>query len=326
MMKKIILSGISLCLVMVILVGCDGYDFIFYGENTGIGNMGNYYIPNLGSSNPSGFPGSDIVPSVRVVIEEDTTIPTAQALEFLYEDNYYRYYLSSIRSHIIMLIFEDGLEITLREALESQKITIHDLILNGLSVIKNSLTEDAGRGFHVINGNIHDRHGEILIEVDDYGFTSNWHQISPYFFVVYGGMPAPAQVDEKIYPNAVDRANGTWYLPKDGAVTERVGSDSFRDFTSVPIGTRPFAMTYERPLLRFGFLEGDMPYVDFIIANSTRNREEVRIVGLPVGYVQYFEFTLDFPSLCASDLFYVRVVPRGGHGYARLLVQQLDSR
>ena len=189
-------------------------------------------------------------------------------------------------------------------------------VANNAKVVPS--TADIDRGFRIIDGNIYDKYGRLLIEVDDYGFTSNGAQISPYFSVIYGGTPAPIRIDE-YYPH-IDRANGTWDLPKDGIMMEQAGSHTFREFTSVPIGTRPFTMTSEHPRLRFGFLDGDMPYVDFVIINSTRNREEARIVGLPVGHVQYFDFSFE-SSL--TDSFYVRVVPQGGYGEARLLVQQI---
>jgi len=183
-------------------------------------------------------------------------------------------------------------------------------------------TASVDKGFRIAYGNIYDKCDQLLIEVDDYGFTSNWYQISPYFSIIVGGIPAPDRICEEVYPNVIDRANGTWILPEGGVVMEQVGPHTFREFTSVQIGTRPFTMTSERPNLRLGFLDGNMPYVDFIIVNRTRHREEARIVGLPVGHVQYFDFPFE-SALDNSDSFYVRVVPRGGYGEARLLVQQI---
>jgi hypothetical protein len=75
----------------------------------------------------------DNLPSIRITIE-DPDIGDA-AMELIYEDEYHRYYLTSIRSNKIMITFEDGLVISLREALDREKITITDLILNGLKVV-----------------------------------------------------------------------------------------------------------------------------------------------------------------------------------------------
>ena len=76
-------------------------------------------------------------PAVRVAIYIPD-VPTAQALELIYADERNRYYLSSISSGIIMLTFEDGTTVSLREALNQEKITVTDLVLNGLRVISVS--------------------------------------------------------------------------------------------------------------------------------------------------------------------------------------------
>ena len=71
-------------------------------------------------------------------IEEEYHGATAAALELIYEDEYTRYYLSSMRSMVIMLTFEDGTRMSLREALDEEKVTIADLLYNGLDVITKS--------------------------------------------------------------------------------------------------------------------------------------------------------------------------------------------
>ena len=71
--------------------------------------------------------------NVLVLIEEWEG-PSDDAMEFIYEDSDYRYYLTSIRSDKIMLTFESGERISLKNAIEQQKIGIDDLILNGLQV------------------------------------------------------------------------------------------------------------------------------------------------------------------------------------------------
>ena len=73
------------------------------------------------------------MPSIRVTIEDSGIGDTA--MELIYEDEYFTYYLTSIRSNTIMITFEDGQVITLSEAIDREKITITDLILNGLDVV-----------------------------------------------------------------------------------------------------------------------------------------------------------------------------------------------
>jgi len=76
-----------------------------------------------------------VEPYVRVTIYiPDLAFPTA--LEYIYSDEYNRYYLSAIMSGSIILTFEDGMEVTLREALDQQLITLADLELNGLNIIR----------------------------------------------------------------------------------------------------------------------------------------------------------------------------------------------
>ena len=59
---------------------------------------------------------------------------SASALELIYEDESNSYYLTSIRSSLIMLTFEDGQRVSLVDAIAQEKIGIEDLILNGLEV------------------------------------------------------------------------------------------------------------------------------------------------------------------------------------------------
>ena len=70
--------------------------------------------------------------------------PSADVLELIYTDGNRRYYLSSVRSGGIMLTFEDGTRMSLREALDQEKVTISDLIYNGLSVIVQEDTQPEG--------------------------------------------------------------------------------------------------------------------------------------------------------------------------------------
>ena len=88
----------------------------------------------VASENPlTGTAANDTPPSVLVSIEEWDG-EAADALEFIYEDGDYKYYLSSIRSDKIMLTFDNGKRLSLREAISQQKINIDDLIINGLQV------------------------------------------------------------------------------------------------------------------------------------------------------------------------------------------------
>ena len=92
-----------------------------------------------GDGNDTVSPPPDVtspapMPSRLVSIEEWDGI-SADALELIYQDGDTGYYLSSIRSGNITLTFEDGERISLSEALSRSKVSIDELISNGLSVI-----------------------------------------------------------------------------------------------------------------------------------------------------------------------------------------------
>jgi|GEM_PF-4691873 len=72
-------------------------------------------------------------PGALVTIEEWDGV-AASALEMIFEDDHHRYYLTSVRSDKIMLTFDNGERISLREAISRGAITIEDLILSGLNV------------------------------------------------------------------------------------------------------------------------------------------------------------------------------------------------
>jgi len=115
-MKKYFTIGIAILFLLISLAGC-------VEENN------NVVVPDEPPS------------SIRVTIEEWQG-ESADELEFIYEDDNYRYYLSSIRSDKIMLIFENGEQFSLKEAISQQNISIDDLILNGLQVHKEKRTKE----------------------------------------------------------------------------------------------------------------------------------------------------------------------------------------
>ena len=65
---------------------------------------------------------------------EDRTRTCAQAIEVIYEDDSYRYTLSCMKSGTIYLVYEDGTEVTLRNAISSGMVTIDQLKASNLSM------------------------------------------------------------------------------------------------------------------------------------------------------------------------------------------------
>jgi hypothetical protein len=75
----------------------------------------------------------DVFATMKVDIEEFNGA-SATMMERIYECDRFVYELSSLRSGGIMLTFEDGTRMSLREALDNKLIGIDDLMLNGLRV------------------------------------------------------------------------------------------------------------------------------------------------------------------------------------------------
>ena len=87
-------------------------------------------IPTLDLINP---PTQEPADNALVSIEEWEGI-SSEALELIFEDDENKYYLTSIRSHHIMLTFENGERISLRETISQQKVGLDELLSNGLEV------------------------------------------------------------------------------------------------------------------------------------------------------------------------------------------------
>lgn len=69
----------------------------------------------------------------------DETITCAEALEEIYRDDEYIYYLPCIKSATIFLKYDNGEKITVKEALDDEKVTIDKLIKEGLKVYKEPI-------------------------------------------------------------------------------------------------------------------------------------------------------------------------------------------
>ena len=69
----------------------------------------------------------------------DNTEICAEALEEIYRDDSYIYYLSCIKSDNIIIEFDDNTKYKLREVLENNILSIDELIDNGLEVYKDEI-------------------------------------------------------------------------------------------------------------------------------------------------------------------------------------------
>lgn len=80
------------------------------------------------------IPNNSIVVNKKITIDNRCDI-TAQALEKIYEDNDYTYYLSTISSGCIY-IKVNGNEYTLKKAINEKIVTVYELEENGFKFIK----------------------------------------------------------------------------------------------------------------------------------------------------------------------------------------------
>ena len=73
---------------------------------------------------------------VDYTIQDDSEV-CAQALELIYSDSDYNYYLPCIKSAYISLIWDDGTVDSLKNAIENEKVSMKSLESHGLGIIKN---------------------------------------------------------------------------------------------------------------------------------------------------------------------------------------------
>lgn len=66
----------------------------------------------------------------------DTTEICAEALEGIYSDNVYEYFLPCIKSQNITIKFSDETSLSLKEALKTKRVTINELEEKGLKIYK----------------------------------------------------------------------------------------------------------------------------------------------------------------------------------------------
>jgi hypothetical protein len=95
---------------------------------------------------PSAPSGARESPTIKI---EEYYGEASDALELIYEDDHYQYYLSSIRSDKIMLNFENGDRLSLKAALQGKKITIDDLIANGQAMWMYPKNNPLGGHFNI---------------------------------------------------------------------------------------------------------------------------------------------------------------------------------
>ena len=73
----------------------------------------------------------------NIKIEDRQKGNCAQAIEYYYQDNVYKYYFTCIKSNSVFVI-KDGKEYTIKYALNNNIVTMQELIDNGFHPLKES--------------------------------------------------------------------------------------------------------------------------------------------------------------------------------------------
>ena len=94
-------------------------------------------------------------------------IPTAEAMEKIYEDAFFTYSFGSICSQYYAILFDDGTRMPLVEALSSGRVTIEDCFANGLYVHAETINRDGW-----------------LVSGNNYMFTLNDKEFHPSAYFV----------------------------------------------------------------------------------------------------------------------------------------------
>ncbi|MGI6005719.1 MAG: hypothetical protein ACOX88_10005 [Christensenellales bacterium] len=76
-------------------------------------------------------------PSARTfrIVENQEQRDVADVLELIYSTDKYEYFLDTPRSDYIMIVFSDGVALKLKDALESNEVTIDELMDEGTLII-----------------------------------------------------------------------------------------------------------------------------------------------------------------------------------------------
>lgn len=84
--------------------------------------------------NPS---GNSSALATGIIIRDISAGECAEAIEYYYEDNNYKYYFTCIKSHNI-IVSVNGVDYNIKEALNNRIVTMNDLIQAGFRPLKKS--------------------------------------------------------------------------------------------------------------------------------------------------------------------------------------------
>jgi len=165
------------------------------------------------------------------------------------------------------------------------------------------------KGFQIIDGNIHDRYGNLAIPLDEHGFTPDGTTISAGFSIIYAtDQNMNYEYEDIIEARNVPIFDGTTNLRQNVNGTEgvRLGSD--------------FTLTSANPSVNFRYISGSIIGVNFSLINVTTNQTVRWFPDVRTGNVGVTHNNA-FNSERPSDSFRVLASGAGGSGNVALNVR-----
>ncbi len=170
-------------------------------------------------------------------------------------------------------------------------------------------SDTMARGYQLINGDVYDLHGNLLIKMHD-GRTPDGYTLDPNFTVYDASTDANTQVltaDNTVSPDSIVIYSGTknLNLNVDGNQGVQLGSD--------------FTVSSSQPNVRFTYSSGVPSGVNFAVDNVTRGTTAGWVSNLQPGHSKSILVYNGSPS----DTYRVKASAQGSAGTATVEVEKL---
>ena len=183
----------------------------------------------------------------------------------------------------------------------SDSVSIDHDEVDPLSKSIEELVDTRSRGYQLIDGDVYDLNGNLLIKMYD-GFTADGYTLDPNFTVHYPSDSVSIERDEDI-PD--DIYSGTKYLPKN--------TDGYQ---GTDLGDS-FTLTSSKPDVSFYYVSGNPSSVNFAVLNVTKGTVVDWIPNVPK---KELESVSVYNSSRPDDKYLVKASAVDVSGNARLKV------
>jgi len=185
-----------------------------------------------------------------------------------------------------------------RETISTVETATLDLTLDNRATLS--------RGFEILDGNIHDRNGNLIFELDEYGYTIHGTKLCENFYIIdFDDLEDDFSIISERSSN--DIFNGTRDL--------RLNTNGNQ---SDPLGSR-FQISLLTRTIQVRYSSGTPTGVNFGLTNVTRNVEENWLSNVRPSTA----FTRWPHNLRSGDSYQVRASAQGRAGTATMQVQRV---